>query len=135
MRHTVQWISSPELVQRELAASGIANPSPHQLRAALMGGALVGSSGRRATLPGVLTLRSQGMGWGRIARTLDVPMGRAATILAFNHDSVPASGSHAGKVSTAGGEVLSARRWSDDGNGHVRTGSEARPSSAHAFVR
>lgn len=67
------------LAQRQLAAQGIAEPTPAQLNAALNGGTLttVDSSGatRTVEMDGVLRLRSQGMGWGRIARQLPVSPG------------------------------------------------------------
>jgi len=122
VRHTLT------LVQRELAASGIASPSPSQLQATLMGGAIVTSSGRIITSPGVLTLRSKGMGWGRIALTLDVPMGRTTSILAFNHETpvVSASRPHVSAVTTANGEIIRARQWSDEGASHAQTGTDTR---------
>lgn len=63
------------LAQRELAALGITQPTPQQLQAALMGGTVTtgsGSTAQTVTLPGVLQLRSQGMGWGQIAHTIRV---------------------------------------------------------------
>lgn len=57
---------------RDLAAAGITSPTPHQLRAALLGGTVVSATGKITTLPGVLQLRSQGMGWGQIAHSLGI---------------------------------------------------------------
>lgn len=125
------------LAQRELAAQGIANPTPTQLQAALMGGFVTTSSGRIVTLQGVLTLRSQGMGWGRIAHTLGVPMAHAESIHAFSHPeghryvplnesrhesrAVSASGHRVGTVTTASGEIVRASsRWSGEGSSHAR---------------
>lgn len=62
-----------DLVQRELASVGINSPTPEQLKIALMGGTVIGPTGNTALLPGVLQLRSQGMGWGQIAQTLGIP--------------------------------------------------------------
>lgn len=64
------------LAQRSLAAYGIDDPSPQQLQAALVGGDITTDDGNQARLAGVLTLRASGMGWGRIARTYDVKLGR-----------------------------------------------------------
>lgn len=62
------------IARAELAAAGIDKPTPEQLKVALIGGTLPPASGTGAatptTMPGVLTLRSQGMGWGRIERRL-----------------------------------------------------------------
>ncbi|NJD35254.1 MAG: hypothetical protein FIA96_10555 [Betaproteobacteria bacterium] len=64
------------LAQRQLAAQGIVEPTPEQLRLALNGGTttIVDSSGATQTVqtPGVLQLRSQGMGWGQIAHQLSL---------------------------------------------------------------
>lgn len=64
------------LAQLQLAAQGIVEPTPEQLRTALNGGTLttVDSSGaaHRVEMAGVLQLRSQGMGWGQIAHQLSV---------------------------------------------------------------
>lgn len=70
------------LAQRQLAAQGITEPTPEQLHAALNGGTLtaVDSTGasRTVEMAGVLQLRSQGMGWGKIAHQLDVGPGKRA---------------------------------------------------------
>lgn len=66
------------LAQRELAALGVTQPTPEQLKVALMGGTITtvnGSTVQTVTLPGVLRLRSQGMGWGQIAHTIGVHPG------------------------------------------------------------
>lgn len=67
------------LAQRQLAAQGITAPTPEQLHIALNGGTVtsVDSSGASQTVevPGVLQLRSQGMGWGQIAHKLSVSPG------------------------------------------------------------
>lgn len=64
------------LAQQQLAALGIAQPTPDQLRIALNGGTLTGvdSSGASSSveMAGVLQMRSQGMGWGQIAHQLSV---------------------------------------------------------------
>ncbi|MBI3094098.1 MAG: hypothetical protein HYY97_04440 [Rhodocyclales bacterium] len=67
------------LAQRQLAAQGITEPTPEQLQIALNGGTVtrIDSSGATQTVevPGVLQLRSQGMGWGQIAHELSVSPG------------------------------------------------------------
>lgn len=67
------------LAQRQLATQGIAEPTPEQVRIALNGGMLPGvdngGASRSVEVDGVLQLRSQGMGWGRIAHQLDVGPG------------------------------------------------------------
>ncbi|MFA4968538.1 MAG: hypothetical protein WC540_02835 [Sulfuritalea sp.] len=67
------------LAQRQLAAQGIAEPTPEQLNAALNGGTLTAIDGsgasRTVEMAGVLHLRSQGLGWGQIAHRLAVGPG------------------------------------------------------------
>lgn len=69
-----------DLAARELASAGITSPTPEQLQAALTGGTVVSPMGQTSLLPGVLQLRSQGMGWGQIAHTLGVPLAPKAPL-------------------------------------------------------
>jgi len=62
------------LAQKELGDLKISQPSPAQIEAALNGGT-IGSE----TLPGVLKLRSDGMGWGQIANTLGFKLGEVVS--------------------------------------------------------
>lgn len=56
------------LATRDLASAGITDPTPTQLQAALMGGTVTNTQGQATTMEGVLQQRSQGMGWGNIAK-------------------------------------------------------------------
>jgi hypothetical protein len=112
-----------DLSNRQLIAAGIANPTPEQLRAAMMGGTVIGPNGN-VTLPGVLQLRSQGMGWGQIAHKIGVHPGLRASTTASTHSpkaATSASSRHAnpGIVNAAGG-AFSARAGhaSATGQGH-----------------
>jgi hypothetical protein len=60
------------LASRDLRTAGITNPTPEQLQAALTGGTVTNGQGESTTMDGVLTLRSEGMGWGQIAHTIGV---------------------------------------------------------------
>lgn len=62
------------LAQAELTKLGITDPTPVQLQAALNGGTVTTSTGTN-TLSGVLQLRSEGMGWGAIAKSLGFNLG------------------------------------------------------------
>ena len=62
------------LAKADLAKQGISNPTPAQLAAALNGGTVATPAGT-ATLAGVLSQRSSGMGWGQIANTMGVHLG------------------------------------------------------------
>lgn len=108
------------LAQRELAAQGITDPTPGELQAALTGGRITTATGDTVTLSGTLALRSQGMGWGKIAKTTGVPLGNAASIKASGTTSgvVTARGHRVGAVTTASGEVL--RPAHSNGGSHVQ---------------
>ena len=66
------------LAQAELTKLGITNPTPAQLQAALNGGSVTTSTGTTA-LPGVLQLRSEGKGWGTIAKSLGFKLGEVVS--------------------------------------------------------
>jgi hypothetical protein len=70
------------LAKQQLSTLGITQPTPQQLQAALTGGTITQTTGTGVTatttstnLPGVLTMRSQGMGWGQIAQKLGTKLG------------------------------------------------------------
>ena len=62
------------LARQELLQEGITQPTSAQLQAALTGGTITTSTGT-TILTGILTLRSQGMGWGAIANSLGFKLG------------------------------------------------------------
>jgi hypothetical protein len=64
-----------DFASRDLAAAGITQPTAAQLQTALMGGTVTNAAGQISTMQGVLALRSQGMGWGKIAHTIGVSPG------------------------------------------------------------
>ncbi len=78
------------LAKQQLASLGITQPTPEQIKAALVGGTVTTGSGataRTVTLPGVLTQRSQGMGWGNIAKSQGVTLGSVVSgMKRANHD-------------------------------------------------
>ena len=66
------------LAREQLAQAGITQPTPEQLAAALMGGTVTNGTGATSTttdFPGVLQMRADGMGWGRIANSMGVKLG------------------------------------------------------------
>jgi hypothetical protein len=66
------------LAKQQLSQMGISQPTPEQLQAALTGGTITTGTGTAATttqLQGILTMRSQGMGWGQIAQTQGTKLG------------------------------------------------------------
>jgi hypothetical protein len=66
------------LAKQQLSAAGITQPTPEQLQAALTGGTVTTGTGPAATtttMDGILTMRSQNMGWGQIAQKLGYKLG------------------------------------------------------------
>ena len=87
---------------RDLTAAGIDSPTMEQLHAALMGGSVTNAAGETTQLQGVLQLRSQGLGWGKIAHTLGIspsPYGKAAPATALS----PAATTRSNGITTAAG--------------------------------
>jgi len=64
------------LARQDLAAHGVGQPTIQQLQAALIGGTItVPLSGNAIRLHGILPLKLQGMGWGKIAGLLGIKLG------------------------------------------------------------
>ncbi|MCE5233708.1 MAG: hypothetical protein ABFC67_12260 [Mizugakiibacter sp.] len=80
------------LAKDELAKLGITDPTAAQIEAALNGGTITLADGGTTTLPGVLTLRADGQGWGQIAKTLGVSLG--AVVSASHTDKSQAGADH-----------------------------------------
>ncbi len=101
------------MAQKELALQGIGQPTPSRVEAALNGGSITvttsGSTtgtGPAATtttvqLPGVLSLRAGGMGWGKIAHTLGFKLGPVISQLNRTMLATRASGGSEHRTSTA----------------------------------
>jgi hypothetical protein len=109
------------LAQTRLAQHGIYQPTAEQLQAALTGGDVLTPTGAVVHLDGVLTLRSQGMGWGDIAhqygvRLGDVVNGKAATYVAPGEATAPLAAKGKGVVTAAGVSPESAGAASGKGN-------------------
>lgn len=68
------------LARESLKQAGISNPTPVQLDAALNGGSVT-VDGKAITLSGVLAQRAAGAGWGRIAQSLGVKLGRVVSAI------------------------------------------------------
>lgn len=64
------------LARQQLAGEGIGQPAPHQLQAALVGGKITSPlSGNAIKFHGILQLKVQGMGWGKIASLQGIKLG------------------------------------------------------------
>lgn len=85
------------LAAEALRGAGVSGcATPEQWRAVLLGGQLSGGTSSTTTVstthfPGILTLKSQGQGWGQVAQTTNVQLGqvvnRASTSLNINSNS------------------------------------------------
>ncbi len=71
------------LARAQLATLGLGRPTPEQLRAVLVGGAIHGyrSAGIASKIVGILTMRSRKMGWGLIAENLGLKLGPVVSSL------------------------------------------------------
>jgi hypothetical protein len=77
MGHGEVYISLA-LAKQQLGAMGITEPTPEQLQAALNGGTITQqtATGMKTTeMQGILAMRSQKMGWGKIAQELGTKLG------------------------------------------------------------
>src|SRR5258705_7294639 len=64
------------LAQEQLIRLGITRPTAEQIQAALVGGTITSGHGSTPTrLQGVLQMRAQGAGWGRIANAMGTKLG------------------------------------------------------------
>jgi hypothetical protein len=104
------------LAGKQLAAGGIKNPTPQELQAALNGGTVKTAQGS-STLQGVLKLRSEGMGWGQIARTVGVHSDGSNTADQANGTERSSTGTAAGRAPTlnpasgSSGVSTASARW------------------------
>ena len=121
------------LAKQELAQLGITQPTPEQLKAALVGGRITTGTGTTTTgtasgggattnttrLHGILTMRSHHMGWGQIAHRLGFKLGPViSSIKTANHHFA------AGTLSTkTHGIVTAANQTNAGAKGAIISGS------------
>ena len=116
------------LAKQQLNQVGITQPTPLQLQAALTGGTVTTGSGPTLTthnLQGVLTMRSQNMGWGQIAQKLGTKLGPVVSGLkSANQNMTTVSTSSAGTHSSApsGSGIVSANGKSHGNSGQGVSG-------------
>lgn len=90
------------LARAQLAGQGITRPTPEQLQTALVGSpAAAPAAGTTATgTTGILQMRADGMGWGKIANSMGFKLGAVmsgrATAAAAASGTTTAAGSAAG---------------------------------------
>ena len=114
------------LARTQLARHGITDPTTEQVRVALMGGTIVTGNGATATkiqMQGILQMRADGMGWGRIAHSMGVKLGHVVS-------EMKTSNTHASKPSAAAAtrDVSGVTNAAGSGTKSVATGkTHARP--------
>ncbi len=123
------------LAKQQLSTMGITNPTHEQLQAALTGGTITMTSGTGTTatttkydLQGVLTMRSQNMGWGQIAQKLGFKLGPViSSMKSANHSlaSTTATSTGSGQSSGFSGSGV----VSGSGKGHSTNGNSKHGTS------
>ena len=111
------------LAKQQLSTLGINQPTPEQLQAALTGGTITQSTAANTTttnLPGILTLRSQNMGWGQIAQKLGYKLGPVISSMKSANQSLAAS-THT--PASANGLTSATGPASSTSNGGIVSGS------------
>jgi hypothetical protein len=94
--------TSLALAKQQLGQLGISQPTPGQLQTALTGGTITTGTGTTTQLQGILTMRSQGMGWGQIAQKLGAKLGPVVSGLkTANQNMTTTNASSTGSQSTS----------------------------------
>jgi hypothetical protein len=94
------------LAKEQLANYGITNPTPQELQAALTGGTIIPAdpTAQPVVLKGILVQRADGMGWGNIAKTSGMNLGKVVSGIRNGKAEVTASGTFSNRgVTTATG--------------------------------
>jgi hypothetical protein len=123
------------LAKQQLGAMGITEPSPQQLQAALTGGSIT-TTGTTATgtptttttpLKGILTMRSQDMGWGQIAHDLGYKLGPVISSMKHTNQNLTTTASTTSGASVKGaGQVNKSSQ-----SGIVSAGGQSHGNSNH----
>ncbi|HWH76196.1 MAG TPA: hypothetical protein VNT76_02450 [Candidatus Binatus sp.] len=134
------------LAKQQLSTLGITQPTPQQLQAALTGGTITQTTGTGTTttnLQGILTMRSQNMGWGKIAQQLNFKLGPVmSSMKSANHSLASTASASTSKNSvlgtagqnnsSSGGAIVSA---SGKGVGNGMVSAAGSGSNGNAYGR
>jgi|SRR5262245_24810681 len=123
------------LAKQQLGQMGITQPTPEQLQAALTGGTITQTTGTGAAatttytkMQGILTMRSQKMGWGQIAQKLGTKLGpvmssmKSANQSLANSTTTTSTGSSVTNASGQGSDSSSSGVVSGSGKTHGNSG-------------
>ena len=123
------------LAKQQLGAAGITEPTPQQLQAALTGGTITTGTGPAATttnMQGILTMRSQNMGWGQIAQKLGYKLGPVISGMKSANQNLAtntASASSGSSTTTAGAQSNNSSK-----SGVVSGSGKSHSNSDHGIV-
>ena len=135
------------LAKQQLSQMGISQPTPAQLQAALTGGTITTGTGATATttqLQGILTMRSEGMGWGQIAQTQGTKLGPVISGLKnTNQQMITTNASAKGSQSSNSSSAIISGSGKSHGNSGqnvssdegIVTGSNRSTPSGNAYGR
>ena len=106
--------TSLALAQHKLGQYGITQPTEAELHAALLGGSITSSNATTTTtheLQGVLTMRSDGMGWGQIAQAYGTKLGSVVSAMKrANHSIAATARSKGGEMPSTTGHTTQASK-------------------------
>ncbi len=125
--------TSLALAKQQLSAAGITEPTPQELQAALTGGTITSGTGPEATttsMEGILTLRSQKMGWGQISQKLGYKLGPVISGMKSANKNLATTSTSA--PAEAGTTQAGARSKTDAGTGIVSGSGKAHGNRGHA---
>jgi hypothetical protein len=109
--------TSLALAKQQLGQLGISQPTPEQLQTALTGGTITTGTGSTTQLQGILTMRSQGMGWGQIAQKLGTKLGPVVSGLkSANQNMTTTNASSTGNQSTSSSSGIVSGSGKSHGN-------------------
>jgi hypothetical protein len=99
------------LAKQQLGEMGITQPTPQQLQSVLTGGQITTVTGTTETgtpmtstqnLDGILTMRSQNMGWGQISQKLGYKLGPVISSMKHTNQNIATSASTTASVKGGG---------------------------------
>jgi hypothetical protein len=130
------------LAKQQLNTMGINEPTPQQLQAALTGGSITQTYGagaaattRTTQLRGILTMRSEKMGWGKIAQELGTKLGPVMSSMKSANQKL-ADGTHPSSngsgVANGSGQTKQASSATVSGSGKANANSSHGQSTGKA---
>jgi hypothetical protein len=115
------------LAKQQLAGYGINDPTSQEIQAALTGGTITTANGQSVALQGVLTQRAGGQGWGAIAKSQGVKLGRVVSALKSANQQVTANAT----ATTGAGAAVAGSRASSASTAIQTTAAGGKSSHTH----